>query len=142
MVAADGIHSAARGVLFPGHPGPVHAGFTTRRVGSRCPAPSSPRTRPGAGAVSGARTPARTAGCTHSTRPRPPAGEHPPDDERAELARRFGDRHDPIRAVIAAARPEDVLRHDVHRPADPLPAFHRGRVALLGDPAHAMPPTL
>jgi 2-polyprenyl-6-methoxyphenol hydroxylase-like FAD-dependent oxidoreductase len=30
----------------------------------------------------------------------------------------------------------------VYHLAEPLPAFHRGRVALLGDAAHAMPPTL
>lgn len=44
--------------------------------------------------------------------------------------------------MLAAARPDDVLRHDVHHIAEPLPAFHRGRVALVGDAAHAMPPTL
>ncbi|CAM5659110.1 Monooxygenase OS=Streptomyces aurantiogriseus OX=66870 GN=GCM10010251_49740 PE=4 SV=1 [Streptomyces aurantiogriseus] len=71
-----------------------------------------------------------------------PRRERAPDDEKAELLRRFGDWHDPIPAVLAAARPEDVLRHDVHHLAEPLPAFHRGRVALLGDAAHAMPPTL
>jgi 2-polyprenyl-6-methoxyphenol hydroxylase-like FAD-dependent oxidoreductase len=70
------------------------------------------------------------------------AGQQAPDDERAELLRRFGDWHDPFPAVIAAARPEDVLRHDVHHLAEPLPAYHCGRVALLGDAAHAMPPTL
>src|SRR5690606_36222863 len=71
-----------------------------------------------------------------------PAGERAPDDERAELLRRYGDWHDPIPAVLAAARPEDVLRHDVHHITEPLPAYHRGRVALLGDAAHAMAPTL
>lgn len=30
----------------------------------------------------------------------------------------------------------------MHHIAGPLPAFHRGRAALLGDAAHAMPPTL
>lgn len=70
---------------------------------------------------------------------RPGARAH--DDEKAELLRLFGDWHDPVPAVLAAARPEDVLRHDVHHVAEPLPAYHRGRVALVGDAAHAMPPT-
>jgi hypothetical protein len=43
--------------------------------------------------------------------PSRPRGSAP--DARAELLRRYGDWHDPIPAVLAAARPEDVLRHDV-----------------------------
>jgi len=35
-----------------------------------------------------------------------------------------------------------VLRLDVAELAAPLPAFHRGRVALLGDAAHPMTPNL
>jgi 2-polyprenyl-6-methoxyphenol hydroxylase-like FAD-dependent oxidoreductase len=33
-----------------------------------------------------------------------------------------------------------VLRNDVWELTDPLPAHHHGRVALLGDAAHAMTP--
>ena len=35
-----------------------------------------------------------------------------------------------------------MLRHDVAELAAPLPSFHRGRVALLGDAAHPMTPNL
>lgn len=84
------------------------------------------------------------------------AGPEPPDDRELpvrqgagiplnsspRLARSASDWHDPIPALIAAVAPVDVLRHDVHHIAEPLPAFHRGRVALLGDAAHAMAPTL
>ena len=36
-----------------------------------------------------------------------------------------------------------MLRHDVAELAGtPLPSFHRGRVALLGDAAHPMTPNL
>jgi 2-polyprenyl-6-methoxyphenol hydroxylase-like FAD-dependent oxidoreductase len=35
-----------------------------------------------------------------------------------------------------------VLHDDVYWIADPLPAYQRGRVALLGDAAHAMTPHL
>jgi 2-polyprenyl-6-methoxyphenol hydroxylase-like FAD-dependent oxidoreductase len=35
-----------------------------------------------------------------------------------------------------------VLHDDVYWIAEPLPAYHRGRVAILGDAAHAMTPHL
>jgi 2-polyprenyl-6-methoxyphenol hydroxylase-like FAD-dependent oxidoreductase len=63
-------------------------------------------------------------------------------DELAELVRLFGAWHEPIPALLALARPQDVLRHDVVELAAPLPSFHRGRVALLGDGAHPMTPNL
>jgi 2-polyprenyl-6-methoxyphenol hydroxylase-like FAD-dependent oxidoreductase len=63
-------------------------------------------------------------------------------DELAELVRLFGTWHPPIPGLLAIARPQDVLRHDVAELAAPLPSFHRGRVVLLGDAAHPMTPNL
>jgi 2-polyprenyl-6-methoxyphenol hydroxylase-like FAD-dependent oxidoreductase len=64
------------------------------------------------------------------------------DDEAAELKLRFGRWHDPIPGLIGAISPDRVLHDDVYWIADPLPAYHRGRVAILGDAAHAMTPHL
>ncbi|MFE2107018.1 FAD-dependent monooxygenase [Kitasatospora sp. NPDC059463] len=142
VVGADGIRSATRGLLFPGHPGPRYSGFTTwRSVIDRPPRPPF-----AAGEVWGR---GRLAGVVPLADGRvyvygaalAPEGSRAADgDERAELLRHYGDWCAPVPELFASLDPAGVLRHDVRELADPLPAYHRGRVALLGDAAHAMCP--
>jgi 2-polyprenyl-6-methoxyphenol hydroxylase-like FAD-dependent oxidoreductase len=141
VVAADGIHSAARHALFPGHPGPRYTGFTTWRVVVPAPAkPFTPHETWGSGRLWGTQ-PLKDGRVYAYAMAAAPAGAHAPD-EKAELRRLFGDWHDPVPRIIDAAGPGQVVRHDVHEMNVPLPAYHHGRVALLGDAAHAMQPTL
>ncbi|WNI26010.1 FAD-dependent monooxygenase [Streptomyces sp. ITFR-16] len=142
VVGADGIHSAVRDALFPGSPGPAYAGFTTWRVVVPAPdRPFAPHETWGRGALWGTQ-PLKDGRIYAYGAAVAPAGARAADDEKAELLRRFGDWHDPVPEIIAAARPEGVLRNDVYQMTDPLPAFHRGRTVLVGDSAHAMAPTL
>ncbi|WP_063050476.1 FAD-dependent monooxygenase [Nocardia arthritidis] len=58
-----------------------------------------------------------------------------------ELRARFGGWHDPIPALLAAAGDAEVLKHDLYDLPTPK-SFVAGRIALVGDAAHAMVPTL
>ncbi|MFH9350197.1 FAD-dependent monooxygenase [Kitasatospora sp. NPDC017646] len=142
VVAADGIRSATRGLLFPGHPGPRYSGFTTWR------SIVTPDRRPtAAGEVWGR---GRLAGIVPLADGRvyvygaalSPAGARAAAGEHAELQRLFGDWCAPVPQLFSLAEPDRLLRNDVWELADPLPAHHHGRVALLGDAAHAMCPFL
>ncbi len=142
VVAAEGIHSATRDVLFPGHPRPAYAGFTTWRFVTEAPdAPFAPHETWGRGALWGTQPLPDGRVYVYAAAAAPPA-QAAPDGERAELARRFRTWHAPVPQLIDAVDPAAVLRHDVHQVTVPLPAYHRGRVALLGDAAHAMAPSL
>jgi 2-polyprenyl-6-methoxyphenol hydroxylase-like FAD-dependent oxidoreductase len=141
VVAADGIRSPIRTVLFPGHPGPRYSGCTTWRfVAPRPDRSPSPAETWGRGTIFGTFPLADGRVYCYASAFVPAGLRH--DDEAAELKRRFGDWHDPIPALIGSIGSGDVLHDDVYWLADPLPAYHHGRVAILGDAAHAMTPHL
>ncbi|MCF6475513.1 monooxygenase, partial [Nonomuraea sp. MG754425] len=141
VVGADGIHSLTRRALFPGHPGPVYSGVTAWRGLIPRGELTIPRSESwGRGTVFGIHLLAGDVVYVYATDVLPAGTVYA--DERAELLRRFGDWHDPIPDVLRAADPAHIIRNDVYHHAEPLPAFHRGKVALVGDAAHAMTPNL
>ena len=141
VVAADGIGSGTRSVLFPGHPGLRYAGFTTWRLLTGPMTGQFPMAESwGRGTVFGVMPLSDRRVYCYAAAPAEPGARA--RDELAELAGLFGTWHEPIPELLAIARSQDVLRHDVAELAAPLPSFHRGRVALLGDAAHPMTPNL
>ena len=71
---------------------------------------------------------------------RPAADDDLP--EPGELLERYRDWHDPIPDLLAATAPERIGYQPIERLAHPLRTYARGPAALVGDAAHAMPPTL
>ena len=141
VVAADGIGSASRSALFPGHPGLRYAGFTTWRLLTGPVTEQVPMAESwGRGTVFGVMPLSGGRVYCYAAAPADPGARA--DDELSELVRLFGRWHEPIPGLLAITRPQDVLRHDVAELAAPLPSFHRGRAALLGDAAHPMTPNL
>lgn len=65
----------------------------------------------------------------------------PQADMRAELQQRFAGWAEPIQQLIAQLDPEKTNRVKIHD-IDPLPAFVKGRVALIGDAGHSTAPDL
>ncbi|MFE9483764.1 FAD-dependent oxidoreductase [Streptomyces spororaveus] len=145
VVAADGIHSPLRRAYFPAHPGLHYLGETAWRTIVDAPDLRIP-------AMSETWGRGRRFGVTPLVDGRYylyATAVVPPDtrfaDPRTELRQRFGAWHEPIPALlerVGRLDPADVLRNDLYDLAAPLPRLHHGRIAWLGDAAHAMAPNL
>ncbi|MFD7624907.1 FAD-dependent monooxygenase [Streptomyces sp. NPDC059851] len=151
VLAADGIHSSLRRQYFPGHPGLRYSGETAWRtvlpagdVPSAVGAGQPPRPATAETWGRGERfgiVPLGDGGLYLYATAVVPEG-YRPADVRAELLHRYGTWHDPVPALIDRIDPAAVLQHDLYDLAAPLPRFHHGRIAWLGDAAHAMTPNL
>lgn len=143
VVAADGVHSVTRRALFPNHPGPAYAGYVTWR--GLVPAESAATNMLGLteswgrGQRFGVAPLADGRVYWFATRTR---SEDAHVDDLDQIAEWFAGWHKPIPDLLAATSADALLRHPIYHLDRPLPGYTRGRVALLGDAAHAMTPDL
>lgn len=142
VVAADGVNSRLRTQLAPSHPGPAYSGSTVLRAVTEHPVAAGTdfELTWGPGAEFGHITFDDGRAEWHAVLNSPAGVRYP--DPLAEMRRRFAGWHDPIPALLDATRPEAVLHHDIRELVTPLSTYAVGRVALLGDAAHAMTPNL
>lgn len=132
VVAADGINSRLRAELLPDAPGPVYAGATAWRGVAPGPHDLPISQTLGPGGEAGILPLGDGRVCWYVAVVAPAQAVLDP----VEL---FADWHDPLPSLLATT--SEVIRHDIYE-LPLLPTFVSGRVALLGDAAHAMTPYL
>ncbi|MET9765047.1 FAD-dependent monooxygenase [Streptomyces sp. NPDC006372] len=143
VIAADGLRSRARSVLFGEAYRPRYSGVTawhgtvdldteaiSETWGQRARFGVTPRAGGHSNWFACAPAPERI-----------PA----PGGDLAALHRHFGSWHPGVRQVldrVAEGGGSGISRNDLYDLAGPLPSYASGRIALIGDAAHAMTPDL
>jgi 2-polyprenyl-6-methoxyphenol hydroxylase-like FAD-dependent oxidoreductase len=138
LVGADGLSSVVRRAVADARP--RFAGYTAWRGICRVPVETGLLSESwGVGERFGLLDIGRSRTYWFATKNAPEGEPDEPAGRKAEILRRFVGWHEPIAEVAAATDEADILRTDVYY-LEPLERWTRGRVALLGDAAHATTP--
>jgi len=153
LLAADGVHSRVRSLVLPAHARPHYTGVigVGGFAGSESAAPADPRDAHQLNFTVGPRlqfgyatvcaTKPRWGWWTHlpqeSELTRDELQAIPHDVMRRRLLDAFAGWHAPIEALVSTT--SEIMRTAIYD-VPSLPAWHVGRVMLLGDAAHAMSP--
>ena len=137
VVAADGGRSAVRRALFPDHPGPADGGYTIWWMLAPSLADKEEvlaSESMGRGTVWGtwALNDGRVYAYATVLKDLLPAGNGLTDDPLSQLRAHFSGWYPQIQHILDAVEPASVYRDDARWMRTPLPAYHVGRVALLG----------
>ncbi|WP_433011635.1 FAD-dependent monooxygenase [Kribbella sp. CA-294648] len=138
VVAADGLRSVIRGVLYPEYDGPRYSGYTAYRGIAEAELTDGGGETWGRGQRFGFAKLIDGRYYWYATANRP--ADSPEGNPEYDVRERFAGWHEPIPALLAAT--SGVLQNDIYDLRTPLVPFVQGRVVLLGDAAHAMTPNM
>jgi 2-polyprenyl-6-methoxyphenol hydroxylase-like FAD-dependent oxidoreductase len=137
VVGADGLRSVVRTAYFGTATQPRYTGIVAWRGVAGFEPPEHGETW-GSGQVFGI-TPQEPGSTNWYAAVSTPEGHRETLDD---LRARYAGWHDPIPRILAEADEDAVLRHEIYDLSPHLESFVAGNVALVGDAAHAMTPSL
>lgn len=140
LIGADGIHSTIRSAWFP-EIRPHYAGYTCWRGLAHISRTELQTWAWGKGALFGSMPMTQGRAYWFAQKDAPEGERDQKGEHKCGVLKLFSDWHDPIPALIEATEERDILRNDIYE-LPRLRYWSKGRVALLGDAAHAMTPNL